>query len=496
MSTTEPTHEESIPTPIDLSECRDPLQWVEQMSKHAEQFSLFMNQLIAMNIDDLRFDIDKSIAVIKKSPYEKVLLRALNNIYFSDADNKLTDVHRSCVLLGFQSVRNTALIYCLFKELLQFNAENIAIQQEIALSIHSAIIATLMEKARNKTRNNEPSIVALLMPSVAKILLLHFGGDNAVLYSQRAEHRDLDAEDEKTLFGFTFNDLAVCLCKHWNLGDLLEKLLAHESGTHSYHFIFLAHDLAFSLHHGWRSKTALASIESVEKWLNLGVTEMRDFLMRGVEMAFEELDAFDHVELLDHIKLPQSESDDLEDVIEQDGLHAHPDKHLLKNLLTDLHKWPAKHKGRDYNAVLQHVVDSMISALDCDRALVALLTPDHRFLHGRIINEVEVTGYLERFQIDLANPEGWLFQHMLREKRPAWMGNAAEKVLKRYRNAALTSLVGRGQFYLAPIVVNSHSIGCLLLDRAYSRRPLNTVTYEAFIELSAAVNNVLNQLAK
>lgn len=480
---------------IDFSECRTTQEWISKIDDNfIDIFGEYLHQIKLMDINSVSLNIDKALKVIRTCDHQDIILRALNNIFYSEAGTHLNDINRAAVLLGFQSVRNVVLLYSALYTILQANPGQFIIQKELALSVHSAIIASLMENARNKSRNLEPSITALMLPSLAKLILLSLGGDNAALYCQRAEHRDLDEEDERTLFGFSFNEFAIQLSHAWNFGDVLQGVLQHESGTHSYHYILLARNLSFTLNHGWRSKIALSAIQAVEKWLSYGVTEMSGLLMRSVEMAFEELDLYQNQHLLDHIKLPHSQAEELECSAGSDELIADPDPRLVKVLIKQLITWGESHKGRDFDTLLRYACDNMRDVLDVDRVLLAFITPDHNFLHGRYISENQQSDFLNDFQVALSEPEGWLFQHVLREKRAAWIGNKGEKILRRYRNAALNQIVGRNQFFMSPIVVRGKSIGLFFVDRAHSKRALNLITYEAFISICQAIDESIEKI--
>jgi HD-like signal output (HDOD) protein len=497
MSQQNKEQSDSLNKQIDLSDFRDISKWRDAIKfKYPDLFGERINQLQYMNIDNDNLDIDKALKVIGEAEYKPILLRVLNNVYYNEAGNLLTDITRTSVLLGFQSVRNVSLIFSLMHYILMQMSDNKIVQKEVALAVHSSLIACLMAKAKHKTRNVEATVIATMLFSVGKLIALYLGGDNSVLYCTQADKKELTEDDEVAIFGFKFNDLANEVSKVWNLGNLFGEIIHHDLGTHSNHFIFMARDLAQNLMHGWRSKSALSSIQSTEKWLGFGVTEMREFLLQSVEMAYEELDLYNHNELLDYIKLPNSESDELESSDDVDTHNAHPISAEIKDLHRELKNWHTKKTDKNYDALLKYSCKKMLSALDMDLITIAFITPDHNFIKGRYINEIEPSDFLERFQFEFINPEGWLFQHVLREKRAAWMGSRGEKVLRRYRNSDLTDKVGKSSFFMAPVVVSGKSIGLFFANRATSGRGLNTTTYDAFIDICHAVNVAIESLEK
>ncbi|MGD9591398.1 MAG: hypothetical protein AB7V32_02635 [Candidatus Berkiella sp.] len=133
---------------------------------------------------------------------------------------------------------------------------------------------------------------------------------------------------------------------------------------------------------------------------------------------------------------------------------------------------------------------------DFDRVLFALLSADRMQLNGKSILEKQNSDLLENFHFQMNSPEGWLFQHLLREQRSAWLGGKGEIVLRKYRNSDFNKKIGKGHFFVAPLILDSRAIGVYYADRQISSRMLDTRSYDAFTELCTMINETIALIRK
>ena len=126
--------------------------------------------------------------------------------------------------------------------------------------------------------------------------------------------------------------------------------------------------------------------------------------------------------------------------------------------------------------------------------MLGLLTSDREFLKAKAVLEKTHSDLGTKFTFEMLTPEGWLFQHILREKRSAWVGGKSEWVVGRLRTSHINRKIGKGQFFLSPLVIEGKGIGIFYADRQVSGVRLDIKTYDAFVELCNITNETIQQI--
>lgn len=102
--------------------------------------------------------------------------------------------------------------------------------------------------------NPEEIMIGALLHDLAEIMVLCFAPDQALRIHamQKADPHMRSAAAQKAVLGFPLLDLQLALCRHWQLSDLLLKLMDDEhAGQPRVQNVKLAAALARHSAHGW-----------------------------------------------------------------------------------------------------------------------------------------------------------------------------------------------------------------------------------------------------
>src|SRR5690606_38800830 len=96
------------------------------------------------------------------------------------------------------------------------------------------------------------------------------------------------------------------------------------------------------------------------------------------------------------------------------------------------------------------------------------------------------TGWRERFRLPFERTPNNLLQQVIAQGEPCWLGHPKFADLNKLRSSEFNAVVGRGEFCIAPIVVDHKEIGFLYGDLRVSGRPMTA-------EYVAGFNHFLQQ---
>lgn len=455
---------------------------------------VFVRNLGNANANDPNLDFDGTLKILEKSALKNKILRITDNIYYTQTHATLGSIQRATVILGFQSIRNIALCIAIFTHIIEV-APNNDILQEIGLSIHAAVLSALIAQRKSKILNSEPIAVAALTYNLGKLLFLFFGGDTAKEYLEYQAQFPINEEDERKLVGFLFKDLTLALIRFWNLGQQslhVHDIVNQENISYSVH---VAREVALNLKHDWESSEAIKALQSVETYLGVNFDEARALALESAEKSLEEVSLYHCSRLIDFIPLP-AEEELIEEYSHLDGENVTPIASRIKATIQQLSILVTSKKVPTVNDIMNVGLKGIFDGVDFDRVLFALLSSNKKTLIAKSIFEKNKTDIFQQFQFQLDMPEGWLFQHILREKRPAWLGGKREVVLKKFRNSAFNKKIGKGQFFVAPMILDGKGIGIYFADRHITSRQLDTRSYDAFTELCTSINENIELIRK
>ncbi len=451
-------------------------------------------KLINSNVSDPNLNFEEAQKILEKSLLKNKLLRIADTVYLNPVGTTLNSIQRAIVILGFQSLRNIGLILAIYNHLVDIsNDENLL--REIAYSIHAALLSALIAQRKSKILNSEPIVVATLSYSLGKILFQFFGGETAKQYNELIENAPIEVDAEKELIGFLVKDLSTELAKRWNLGNLSQNIYEKPNPENIINASLLALEVADTLRKGWENDSAIESMKKLESYLGCTSSDVHSILLESIQDGLEEVALFNIPRLIDFIPLPVAE-EEIDDEDHDDKEQVLPISSRIKATIQQLSILVSGRNTPSVNDVMSVGLKGIYDGVDFDRVLFALLSADRTKLNVKSIFEKQKSDLLQNFHFELTAPEGWLFQHILREQRSAWLGGKSEVVLKKYRNSDFNRRIGKGQFFAAPLILDGRAIGVYYADRQVSSRMLDTRSYDAFSELCTSINETIELIRK
>ncbi len=452
----------------------------------------YTHKLIHSNINDPNLDFDQAQKILEKAAFKNKLLRMTDNIYLNPAQTSFSSIQRAMVILGFQSLRNLAICLGIYNHILELSQNERMLSREIVLSIHSAILTALIAQRKAKILNSEPLVVAALTYSLGDILFQFFGGETAKKYNALYDSNNkVDETQEKEVVGFLIKDLTLELVKRWDLGSHALSVHQKAGADNIDYAIQLAREVSDDLRNGWTHDKPIESMKKIELYLGATPEEVKALVMVSIEKVLEKVALYGKAELLDNIPMPAEEEDISQETANEELEKVAPIASRIKATVQQLSILVSGRTLPSVNDVISVGLKGIYDGVDFDRVLFALISSDRMILNGKSILEKHKSELLQNFHFNLASPEGWLFQHILHTKRPAWVGGKGEIILKKYRNTDFNRRIGKGHFLVAPLILDDRAVGVYYADRQLTSRGMDTRSYDAFSELCTTINETI-----
>ncbi|MGO9372599.1 MAG: GAF domain-containing protein [Syntrophobacteraceae bacterium] len=151
-----------------------------------------------------------------------------------------------------------------------------------------------------------------------------------------------------------------------------------------------------------------------------------------------------------------------------------PDPSIQLCSLRDL--WTLVTSGRaDVNMVLSIVLEGIYRGVGMDRVIFALLTPDRQHLKGKYGLGWIDDGYVESFRISANSEMLNIFGFLLKNRRPIWVPEKPDNIIKPLLTEELSNLTGGGPFFAMAVAIKTVAIGVIYADRSQSGLELDLV---------------------
>lgn len=434
-------------------------------------------------------DMPGIIKLFESEEYNTKILRMVNDVYFNPAEPFLASTQRATIILGFRTLRSLGLSVALFSYLLK-NSQDDAFMEEIAVAIQTATLASYIAKRKVRSINCEPVFTAALLLSLGRIIFMSFGGSNAKKYCELTANGDASEEEESNIVGFLLNDLTRDLCKKWFIGPTLLKTLDDAKDDDIVKIILLSSKMIKSLKEGWESDTTQLMFKELSSFLSITFAQAKNLVLESTLRSLGSA-ALYSPRVLDYIYLGEkAETVDVYDPdAPKDASKLNPSR--VTASVQEMSILLGSHMTPSMSDLLVVGLRSIRNCLDFDRVLFSLLSQDKLTLKSKSIDEKKNSGLFTEFKFELGSAEGWLFQFMLKEARPAWVGNKDELALVKLRNPSLNAKLGKGGFFIAPFILQGNIMGFYYADRQVTGRSLDEQSYDAFKEMCTTINGFI-----
>lgn len=432
--------------------------------------------------------------ILRDSSMTAQVLKLANSAYYGARGEKMSTISRAILVLGVDSIKNICLTTTIIGELLKGHKQT-RVLDLMAQSFHAAIQARELAKHSFDAAPEEVFIATLLF-KLGEIAFWCFGGKTAEELNMALESSTLPKEDvEMKVLGFRLSDLTVGLATRWRLSDLtIESLASSSVRQKRVQPILLGHKLAQAVENGWQTPAIQNVMQDITKLTGISHSELTSMLHQNAREAINIACAYGAGKAACKIPLPPELQKKVETGIEQvEQEPAHEERVTPKrgaefvNILRDLTYFVTT--DSDVSAFLGMVLEGIFRGVGMDRALFALLTPDRKTLIGKSSVGDEKNALLKTFQISTGANETNLFSAVLEFQEPCWMPDNIPDSLQTASVGSITYIVGDGDFFVAPAVVNGKSIGLFYADRRMTGDPLDAESFDHFrhITLQASV---------
>lgn len=434
-------------------------------------------------------DLPAIMQLVESNELREKVLRHINDAYFNPAEPSIDSIARAIIVLGFRTVRSLSLSAALFSYLIK-NSQDDAFMQELAIVLHSAILAGMIAKRKIRSLNCEPLVAATLFFSLGKMLFITFGGSNAKKYSEKLLTGPVSLEDEQDIIGFSLKSLTVDLGKKWFIGPTLTKSLEPNSEDDIIKIVHFSRKTVKALKEGWNSNAAEIVLQELQEFLGIPLQQVNTLVLESALRALQTFSLYSE-NLFTYLALPEKGVPVEANVAASQPTDSKLNPSRVTASIQEMSIILGNQTSPSMSDLLVVGLRSIRNSLDMDRAIFSLLSQDRLVLKGKSIDEKKSSGLLNEFKFELNAPEGWLFHFLLREGKSCWVGKEGQLAINQLRNEQLNHKLGKGPFFVTPFMLQGNIMGFYYVDRQVSSRDLDMESYISFVELCKTINGFL-----
>jgi len=466
--------------------------WVRRLGE--EEFPMFAHtarSIAAMSADDGSSTGELAQVILRDNPMTARVLKMANSAYYNPGGVRISTVSRAIVILGFDTVRNIALSIGLVETMLSGSRHDNALA-ELVRSFHAAVQARELAE-HSRSGNTEELFIAALLYRIGAVAFWCFPyGKDAALDWQyhNSSYRD---EAERRVLGFTLRNLTLALIRDWHLSALLAAALA-SGNRRERNQVELAYRLADAVEQGWNHPETTAVLHKMANLLGKPLEEVTRLVYLNAQQAAKVMADFGIVNTARFIPPPPGDTElTPAGTAPAPDLHLHLQMGILRELATLLSE------RADLNLVLSTVLEGIYRGLKMDRVVLALLDPRQAKLVARYVLGQERETLQQRFQLDMATGgergRDLFFSHVLDQNEPLWVDRRTRHQLADLFSRELHTLLGPGEFFVAPVRVHGQPRGVIFADRNPAHGPLAEQDYLSFRHFCDHANIAFNLLS-
>lgn len=461
----------AAPAPVGLAE------WTQRLRER--EMPVFSRTVRRLNqaMEDERAGVTELSRIILEDPaLTAKLLKLGNTLYYNPGRQPLGTITRAIVMIGLKAVHELALACSLIDAMLaRRNRERV--HREIARALHAAVQAKSLARTVADP-DPEEIFVAALLHNLGQLAFWCFEEGQGAAIQALTERGYGPEKAEREVLGFRLEQLGASLCKAWKLGGLIEKC---HSGlvTPRTALVKAGNELARLAERGWRDPQVQSRLEKLAEHTGQPVEQIAERAKNDAQAAVrlaEQLGAREcgrYIPRADATPPPAAEE-----------TPARGDNAMLRVMgdLADLLGGEI-----DLNLVFETAMEGIYRALEMDRVLFALVTPDRKLLKEKSALGWPPAGERDSLSFPLAATPHNLFSWAMERNEAVWARMDRETLF----TPSLRARLGLQECLIAPVGLNRRAIGLFYADRALSKRPLNQECYDGFQRLVQQANIAL-----
>ncbi|NPU92888.1 MAG: HDOD domain-containing protein [Gammaproteobacteria bacterium] len=471
--------------------------WVRRLGE--EEFPLFAHtarSIAAMSTDDGSSTSELTQVILRDNTMTARVLKMANSVYYNPGGVRINTVSRSIVILGFDTVRNIALSIGLVETMLSGSRHDNALA-ELVRSFHAAVQAKELAE-QSKLGNTEELFIAALLYRIGAVAFWCFpyGKADALEWQY---HNTTDREEaERRVLGFTLRNLTLALIRDWHLSALLATALASgNSRERNLREVELAYRLANAVEQGWNHPEVTTVLHNIGSMLGRNNEWVTRQVYLNAQQAAKVMTDFGIVNTDRFIPPPPGETPE-----PAATTAAAPDPQLMLQLGILRELSALLSEKADLNLVLSTVLEGIYRGLKMDRVVLAMLDLRQPRLVARFVLGKERETLLQKFQVAMppttpvtGDGREQIFSHVLAQNEPVWIDRRTRQQLSGLFVPELQTLLGPGEFFVAPVRVQGQPRGVIFADRSPANGPLTEQEFLTFRHFCDHANIAFNLLS-
>ncbi len=456
--------------------------WMERLSSsEAVALGTTIRELNELTASD-ETSVNQLAAVIMRDPaLTSKVLRTANSAYFNPSGKAISTISRGIFQLGFSTIRSICLTAIMLETLLKEHPRE-RLLEVLAQSFHAAV------QARNLCENlpaeaREEVFVAALLYRVGELLIWaspHREVDGYQrLYQESQDNRVIEEQ-----LGVKFQRLTQGLAEQWRLGEVLNAALHPGSkAPRKVAAVILGERISTTVRQGMRSTEMQTLLKKLAGVTETSEADVKQKVLDGIEEASQLTETFGGRQLGPLIagKMAPVDDEDDADLVKQS---LEPDPRVQLRILQDITLM--MQQKLDTNMLFQMVIEGLHRGVGFERVALAIFDQKRTQVRAKFILGERTQDWRERFRLPFERTPDNLLQQVIVRGEPCWLGHPSFADLERLRTREFNAVVGRGEFCIAPIVVDHKEVGFLYGDLRVSGRPMTA-------EYVAGFNHFLQQ---
>jgi len=421
------------------------------------------------------------------------VLRVGNSSYYNPSQETIKTISRAIVMIGFDNVRLISLSVSLIDGLLN-RAPRQQLQELLARSFHAAV------QARNiagyvLTKHEEEVFIAALLHEVGELAFWGCGGAQADELADALTCGTDDDEAVERILGTSFRQLNLGLIKSWNIGELAS--FAHGSANlrdPAVRSVSLGVRIGAAAVNGWGCSEMESLVKELAAFSGISEADAMQQILASADEAVNVAATFGASRLCKLIPSTDPEQVQLQQAQRSSSV-LQPDLLVMQQAMQDLGMM-ASSRG-DVGMILDALLKGLHQGAGLERVMLTVLADQQRSFRPKRVAGEQTRDWLENFVLPV-DPSGQshIFSYVMRLRQPLWMGVPASYNLEELVTLPLRQQLGKGMFFIAPLMAGTREIGVLYADSRVSGRALKHEQFVAFQRFTQLAGRCLDALGK
>ncbi len=427
-------------------------------------------------VDEKVSTMELSTIILQDPTLTARILKLSNSSICNPARLKVDTISRALVILGYKAVSELALA-CTFIESIAAQNNRGRVDKEIGRALHAAVQAKSFAQLMNDPAPEEIFIAALLK-NLGRIVFFCFDQNNSAVIDQKIAEEELSpGQAEKSVLGFSLDQLGASLSRTWKLSGLIDAAISGTAKDSArVHLVNISHQIATESELGWESDGLDACLDKVETLTYQPRSKIIELIRQNAEKAVKVASQFGAGNAAGHIpsKAPQLSEVQLADAQPTSYNNAELELQILQDI-TRLLVGEIK-----INAVFEMVMEGIHRGVGMDRSLFTLVSPDRTNLKEKSALGWPTGVHNHTIRIPIVGSTANLFSFCMQQTEGIWIRPDEENAMDALYTPQILAQFGRNECFLGRLFIESKTLGVFYSDRGLCNSELDQKSFDSF----------------